>query len=72
MSRNQIISRVEKLEQSQPALRYSGVERFIWHGPEDDEALAVAEQAAETDGRLLIVRKIVSPRVSPLVSLASV
>ena len=44
MSRNQIIGRVEKLEQRQPTLRYSGVDRFIWNGPEEDAALAEAER----------------------------
>ena len=61
MSRNQIIGRVEKLEQRQPTLHYSGVDRFIWNGPEDDAALAEAERAAEASGRLLIVHMIVDP-----------
>ena len=62
MPRNQIIGRVEKLEQSRPAKSYSGVARFIWRGPEDDAALAELERAAEASGRLLIVRTIVDPR----------
>ena len=61
MPRIQIIGRVERLEQSQPSLRYSGVDRFIWHGQEDDAALAEAERAAEASGKRLIVRTIVDP-----------
>ena len=61
MSRNQIIGRLEKLEQRQPALSYKGADRFIWNGPEDDAALAEAERVAEASGILLIVRRIVDP-----------
>ena len=60
MTRNQIIGRLEKLEQRQPAQTYNGVDRFIWDGPKDDAALA-AERAAEVSGRLLIVHRIVDP-----------
>jgi hypothetical protein len=63
MARNQIIGRIEKLEQRQPALFYKGANRFIWHGPEDDAGMAEAERAAEASGKLLIVRRIVdAPR----------
>lgn len=61
MARNQIIGRLEKLEQRQPARSYKGADRFIWNGPKDDAALAEAERAAEASGRLLIVRRIVDP-----------
>jgi hypothetical protein len=61
MSRNQIIGRLEKLEQRQPGNSYSGVDHFIWDGPKDDAALAEAERTAEVSGRLLIVRRIVDP-----------
>jgi hypothetical protein len=61
MARNQIIGRLEKLEQRQPTLSYKGVDRIIWKGPEDDEALAEAERAVQASGRLLILRRLVSP-----------
>lgn len=61
MARNQIIGRIEKLEQRQPARSCNGADRFIWNGPEDDAALAEAERAALESGRLLIVRTIVDP-----------
>jgi hypothetical protein len=38
VSRN-VIARREKLEQRQPTLLYSGVDRFIWNGPEDDDVM---------------------------------
>lgn len=59
MARTQLIARLEKLEQSQPANSYKGADRFIWDGPKDDEALAEAKWAAQANGRLLIVRTIV-------------
>jgi hypothetical protein len=60
-------NRLDKLEQRQPALSYKGANRFIWYGPKDDAALAEAERAAETSGRLLIVRRIVDhpPKKNP-------
>jgi hypothetical protein len=61
MSRNQIIGRLEKLEQRQPANSYNGADRFIWNGPKDDAAMAEAERAADANGKLLIVRRIVDP-----------
>ena len=57
-----LTTRLEKLEvQRQPAYTYSGVDRFIWYGPEDDGAMAEAKRAAQEGGRLLILRTLTEP-----------
>lgn len=56
-----IRNRLERLEADRPESGLTGWNRFIWHGPEDDAALAEAEAAAEAVNRGLIIIRIVDP-----------
>jgi hypothetical protein len=51
-------TRLAALEATTPSAVMRATVRFIWHGPEDDAALAEMERRSEAKGFLLIVRSV--------------